>query len=528
MEGLSVAGGGALLLLAVLVGALLGALVGAALLRRSARHGAAEVLRRAEDEARAVRERALADERRAASAADELRLARELLAGQRAELERREERLAGREERLGAETASAARAAARAAQDLRAERADLQARLDALDARERALGAAEREQRALLERTAGLTAAQARTEVVAQAAPAARREAEAAARSLERRLLAEAQDRAREVVVQAVQRVVPAAAVPAVTAQVVLPAEEVKGRVIGRDGRNVRAFEAATGVDVVIDDTPRRVLVSCFDPVRREVARHALAALVADGRIHPQRIEEQVERTRAAVDEDCRRAADEALLAVGVGDLHPELVGLLARLHLRTSYGQNVLGHLVETARLATVLAAEVGLDPAPVARGAFLHDLGKALTATPGTPTGHAAAGAEAARRCGEHPDVVHAIEAHHGEVEPRTAEAVLVQAADALSAGRPGARREGHEVHAERLHRLEGIALAHPGVERAYAVQGGHEVRVMVLPDVVDDDAARVLARDVAREVEDGLSYPGQVRVVVVRESRATAVAR
>ncbi len=305
-----------------------------------------------------------------------------------------------------------------------------------------------------------------------------------------------------------------------------LPGDDMKGRIIGREGRNIRAFEQTTGVNLIIDDTPEAVLLSCFDPVRRETARVALEALVLDGRIHPQRIEDAYEKACGEVDARCQRAAEDAVVEVGITDLHPELVTLLGRLHYRTSYGQNVLKHVLESAHLAGLMAAELGLDPVPVRRAALLHDIGKALTHE--VEGSHAAVGADVARRCGEHEDVVHAIAAHHDEVEPHTLEAVLVQAADAISGGRPGARRESLESYVTRLQRLEQIALGHEGVDKVYAMQAGREVRVMVLPDTVDDIQAQVLAREIAKQVEHELTYPGQIRVTVVRESRATEVAR
>ncbi len=300
----------------------------------------------------------------------------------------------------------------------------------------------------------------------------------------------------------------------------------MKGRIIGREGRNIRAFETVTGVNLIIDDTPEAVLLSCFDPVRREVGRLTLERLVADGRIHPQRIEEVFEQSRQAISELCVRAGEDALIDVGITDLHPELTQLLGQLRYRTSYGQNVLKHLVESAHIAGMMASELGLDPVLLKRGTLLHDIGKALTHE--VQGSHALIGAEIARRYGEHEDVVHAIEAHHNEVEVRTIEAVLTQAADAISGGRPGARRESLEAYVRRLERLEQIALAQPGVEKVYAMQAGREVRVMVKPDAVDDLGAQVIARDVARQVQEELTYPGQIRVTVIRESRATEYAR
>jgi ribonuclease Y len=300
----------------------------------------------------------------------------------------------------------------------------------------------------------------------------------------------------------------------------------MKGRIIGREGRNIRAFEQITGVNVVIDETPEAVVLSCFDPVRREVGRLTMESLVADGRIHPTRIEEAYAKAGNDVEALCRRAGEDACVEMGITDLHPELVATMGRLNYRTSYGQNVLKHLVESGHAAGLLADELGLDRALCVRAAFLHDIGKALTHE--VEGSHAMVGADLARRYGESDDVVHAIEAHHNEVEPRTVEAVLTQAADAISGARPGARRESIQAYLTRLHRLEEIALAQPGVDKVFAMQAGRDVRVMVLPEVVDDVGAQLLARDIAKQVEEELSYPGQIKVTVVRESRAVEVAR
>jgi len=277
---------------------------------------------------------------------------------------------------------------------------------------------------------------------------------------------------------------------------------------------------------VMIDDTPEAVLLSCFDPVRRETARMTLTELVADGRIHPARIEEVHERSKSQIQAQCLRAAEDAMAEVGISDLHPALVPVLGTLRYRTSYGQNVLKHLVESAHIAGLMAAELRLDVAHCKRAAFLHDIGKALTHE--VEGSHAIVGADLARKYGEHADVVHAIEAHHGEVEVRTVEAVLVQAADAISGSRPGARRESIEAYVQRLERLEEIAGAREGVDKVFAMQAGREIRVMVAPDIVDDIEAQVLARDIAKQIEEELTYPGQIKVTVVRESRATETAR
>jgi ribonuclease Y len=300
----------------------------------------------------------------------------------------------------------------------------------------------------------------------------------------------------------------------------------MKGRIIGRDGRNIRSFEAVTGVDLIVDDTPESVSVSTFDPVRREIARRTLERLVEDGRIHPTSIEEAYEKARDEVEQSIRDAGEWAMLEVGINRLHPELTTLIGRLKYRTSYGQNVLDHLVESAHIAGMLAAELAVDEAEARRAAFLHDIGKAVSHEVGGS--HAIIGAEIARRFGEDAAVVHAIEAHHNEVEPRTLTAVIVQAADAVSAARPGARREALESYVRRLERLEEIARNFDGVEKVYALQAGREVRVVVDPGTLDDLGSQDLARSIARKLENDLQYPGQIEVTVIREYRAKDYAR
>jgi ribonucrease Y len=420
---------------------------------------------------------------------------------QRADIERREHRLTEREERL-----------------------DHEARI--LESRAEEVSGAEAEHRLTLERLAGLTADEARQELVDSIEHDARRQAVVRARAIERDAEAEAEHRARGVLATAIQRLASRQTSESVVSVVHLPSDDMKGRIIGREGRNIRSFEQVTGVNLVIDDTPEAVVLSCFDPMRREAARLTLEELIADGRIHPSRIEEAHARSVAEVDRLCVRAGEDAALEVGITDLHPQLVVTLGRLRYRTSYGQNVLAHLVESGHAAGLLADEIGVGREVCVRGAFLHDIGKALTHE--VEGSHALVGAELARTYGEHPDVVHAIEAHHNEVEPRTVEAVLTQAADAISGGRPGARRESLEVYVERLHRLEEIALSKRGVEKVFAMQAGRDVRVMVAPDVVDDIEAQLLARDIAKQFEQELTYPGQIKVTVIRESRATETAR
>ena len=478
-----------------------------------------QVRTRAEtDAATMMREAGLAADKAAQASRDadeELRAVRDEARELRADLERREARLAEREARLDAEFGKLDERAAALdmlRQDLDGRRADL----DRLD----------EERRTVLEQTAGLTADQARAELVAGIQNQAKREAALLVRDTENAARRDGEQRARRIVTLAIQRVASEQTSESVVSVLHLPGDEMKGRIIGREGRNIRAFESVTGVNLIIDDTPEAVLLSCFDPVRREVGRLTLERLVLDGRIHPQRIEEAYERSKGEVEQLCVRAGEDALVELSLTDMHPELVTLLGQLRYRTSYGQNVLRHLVESAHIAAMMASELGMDPGLMRRCTVLHDIGKALTHE--VEGSHALIGAEIARRYGESADVVHAIEAHHNEVEVRTVEAVLTQAADAISGGRPGARRESLEAYVKRLERLEQIATAQPGVEKVFAMQAGREIRVMVKPERVDDIQAQVIARDVAKQVEEELTYPGQIRVTVVRESRATEFAR
>ncbi len=446
---------------------------------------------------------------------DEIQAVKDEVRQLRGDLERREIRLAEREQRVDEE-----------ARRVDQRSADLDRIKQDLDVRGQELARLDQERRDVLERVAGLTAEQAKAELVAGIENQAKREAALIVRDIENEARSDGQKRARKIVTLAIQRVASEQTSESVVSVLHLPGDEMKGRIIGREGRNIRAFETVTGVNLIIDDTPEAVLLSCFDPVRREVGRLTLERLVLDGRIHPQRIEEAYDRSKVEIEQLCVKAGEDALVDLAITDLHPELTTLLGRLRYRTSYGQNVLKHLVESAHIAGMMASELGMDPALMKRCTVLHDIGKALTHE--VQGSHALIGAEIARRYGEAGDVVHAIEAHHNEVEVRTVEAVLTQAADAISGGRPGARRESLEAYIKRLERLEQIALAQDGVEKVFAMQAGREIRVMVKPSDVDDIQAQVIARDVAKQVEDELTYPGQIRVTVVRESRAIEFAR
>jgi ribonuclease Y len=502
---------------------------------------AERILRAARSEAAALRENLdserarIAQEGARALAADRASLTdeRDRVAEATRALSQEQQTLAADRERVRADRAELARLRDELAtreRTLHDETARLAALQAEMDGRSADLSRAETQlhvqQEAELTRISGLTVDDARAELLSRQEESVRRDAALLIRRVESEAQATAKQRARAIVADAIQRVASDQTSQSVVSVVQLPADDIKGRIIGREGRNIRTFETVTGVNVIIDDTPEAVLLSCFDPVRREVGRLTLESLIEDGRIHPHRIEEAFERATEEVDALCQRAAEDALLAVGISDLHPELVALVGRLKYRTSYGQNVLGHLVETSHIARAMAAELGVDPAPVARGAFLHDIGKALTHE--VQGSHALIGADLARRYGESAEVVHCIEAHHDEVPPATVEAVLTQAADACSGGRPGARRESLESYVQRLEHIEAIASAKKGVEKVFAMQAGRELRVMVKPDVVDDLEAHVLAREVAKQIEEELTYPGQVRVTVIRESRATEVAR
>jgi ribonuclease Y len=371
-----------------------------------------------------------------------------------------------------------------------------------------------------------MTQQEAREALMAQMIEEAKRAAMQQVREIEQRAREEGEERARKIVTIAIQRIASEQTSESTVSVFSLPSEDMKGRIIGREGRNIRAFEAVTGVNLIIDDTPEAVVLSSFDPVRRQAAWMTLEKLVADGRIHPARIEEMHERSLRELEEQIRRAGEEAAMEVGITDLHPEMIRLLGRLQYRTSYGQNVLKHLVESAHIASALAAELGLDPTIAKRGAFLHDIGKAVTHE--IEGSHAIIGAEIARRLKERPEVEHCIESHHGEVEQRTIDAVIAQIADGISGGRPGARRESLETYVKRLERLEEICTSYPGVEKTYAMQAGREVRVMVKPEEVDDVQAQVMARDIAKRVEEELQYPGQIKITVVRETRAIEYAK
>ena len=388
------------------------------------------------------------------------------------------------------------------------------------------LKAARDSQVAELERIAGLTAAQGRDVLMAKIEEECRGDMAKLVRRIEEEARLEADKRARNILSVAIQRTASGHTAETTVSVVQLASDDLKGRIIGREGRNIRALENLTGVDIIIDDTPQAVVLSAFDGVRREIARLTIETLIADGRIHPSRIEETFYQSKAQIEQQIVQAGEQACFEANVHGLHPELVKVLGRLHYRTSYGQNVLKHSIECAHLASIMAAELGASQKTARRAALLHDLGKAVTHEVEGP--HAVISAQMAKRYRESPSVCHAIEAHHYDVEPQTVEAVLVIAADAVSASRPGGRGESLEHYIKRLEALERIATAKPGVERCYAMQAGREVRVMVKPEDVDDDGAALLSHEIAREIEEQLEYPGQIKVTVIRESRSVEVAK
>jgi ribonuclease Y len=431
-----------------------------------------------------------------------------------------------------AEIARMEERALREAESLGVQRADVDRRLQALEDRERnieqqseELKRAKRVQRRELERISGLSAGQAKQILVADIEQEARHQAALRLQEIERETRHEAERRARSILSVAMQRLAAPHAGDNTTRLVELPSDEMKGRIIGRDGRNIRALEKLTGVDVIIDETPSAVVLSSFDGVRREIARITLERLLADGRIHPALIEETYEQAKAQLDERIVEEGERAMLEARVHGLDPELVKLLGKLKFRTSYGQNVLDHLIECSELAGLIAAELGASVETARRAALLHDIGKAVSHEIEGP--HAQVGARIAQRHGEPEAVTHAMEAHHNEVEPRTVEAVIVQTADSLSGARPGARGDSLEDYVERLRELEEIAMRPAGVERVYAMRAGREIRVIVDPGKVDDERAALISHDIAAAIERELEYPGQVKITVIRESRATAYA-
>ena len=508
----------------IVIGLLLGLLVGAGIgyfVRQSvaekqvgsAESRARQVLDTAERDAESAKREALVEAR------DEIhRMRTEAdadLRTRRAELEKKEDRLSQREATLDGRTNSLDRKE-QAIEEKEAHVQRVRTELEQL---------AERAKREL-ERVAGMTAQDAKQALVERIEDEAKRDAMVLVRDIEAQAREEADKRARKITAIAMQRVASELTTEATVTTVTLPNEDMKGRIIGREGRNIRAFEAATGTNLIVDDTPEAVVLSCFDPIRREMARLTLEKLIGDGRIQPARIEEIHQKSQAEIEREIREGGEWAVLETGITDMHPELVRVLGRLKYRTSYGQNVLRHVVEASHVAGMVAAELGTDVQLAKRCTLLHDIGKAVTHE--VEGSHAIIGAEIARRLKESKEVCHAIEAHHNEVEQRTIEAVITQIADAISGARPGARRETLETYVKRLERLESIAMEFKGVDKVYAMQAGREVRVMVKPGDVDDLQAEIIARDIAKKIEEELQYPGQIRITVIRETRTSALAK
>ena len=442
--------------------------------------------------------------------------------GRRGEVEREEKRIVDREGTLD-----------RKLDVLDQRDKDLSRRASEFGRREKVIGEREEElkklvteERQRLEQLAGMSAQDAKSELIRRLEEEAQADAANKLREIRERARRDAEREAKKIVALAIQRIAAEHTAESTVSAVSLPSDEMKGRIIGREGRNIRAFELATGVDVIIDDTPDTVVVSCFDPIRREIARLALEKLVSDGRIHPGRIEEVVNKSRREIDQQIVELGEQSAYEVGVHGLHPELVKLIGRMHWRTSYGQNILLHSKEVAWLAGIMAAELGLDASMAKRGALLHDIGKVLTHEhEGT---HVQLGVEVSTKYGEHPLVVNCIAAHHDDVPHESEISVLVQAADAISGSRPGARREAFETYVKRLESLEKIASSYKGVEKVFAIQAGREVRVIVTPDDIDDLRMGTLTEEIARRIEAELQYPGQIKVVAIRETRAVDFAR
>lgn len=433
----------------------------------------------------------------------------------RAEIVRIEERILGKEESLDAQRA-----------DLARRERSLEDRAEALDREVAAVAERRAAYEHQLERLAGVTASQAKQMLLKDLEDDVRHESAKLVRQIEEETKRDADRRVRNILSVCMQRIAAGHATETTVSVVQLSSDDMKGRIIGREGRNIRALENLTGVDFIIDDTPNAVVLSGFDGVRRETARLTLEKLLQDGRIHPARIEEMYYQAKSELEDHIQELGEAAVFEANVQGLDPELVKLLGRLKFRTSYGQNVLAHSVECANLAAMMAHELGASPKTARRAALLHDIGKAVSHEIEGP--HALVGGDLARKYGEPDAVVHAMEAHHNEVEPQTVEAVIVQAADALSGARPGARGESLEQYVRRLRELEQIATRHDGVDKVYAMQAGREIRVMVAPAAIDDDGATLLSHAIAREIEKELEYPGQIKVTVIRESRAVEYAR
>lgn len=509
-----------LVVVAVLVGVIVGAVVG----YQRRKSFAEREIGSAEEEARRVINDAIKSaesKKREATveAKEEILKARtefdKEIKDRRNEVQRQENRLNSKEENLD-----------RKLENLERKEENVNARIAQLEAEKQELDKLKDSQLELLEKISGLTVEEAKRYLIDQLEDDVTHEQALKLKEIQARFKDEAETYAREQIALAIQRCAADHVAEATVSVVPLPNDEMKGRIIGREGRNIRTLETMTGVDLIIDDTPEAITVSCFDPVRREIARLALEKLILDGRIHPTRIEEMVEKAKREVDATIRAEGERAVFETNVHGLNPELVKLLGRQHYRTSYGQNVLNHSIEVSQLAGLLAAEIGVNVAEAKRAGLLHDLGKSIDHE--VEGSHVQIGVELARKYRESENVIHAIEAHHGDVEARTIVACLVQAADAISAARPGARKENVEYYIKRLEKLEELTSSFAGVDKAYAIQAGREVRIMVNPEAISEDRMVLLAREIAKKIEDELEYPGQIKVNLIRETKAIEYAK
>ncbi len=433
----------------------------------------------------------------------------------RAELLKQERRLQQKEENLDRKT-----------ENMEKKEESLASKLGQLEESRAEVATIRKSQMEVLERISGFTAEEAKAYLIAQLETEVTHESAMKVKEIETRFKEEADTKAREIISLAIQRCAADHVAEATVSVVPLPNDEMKGRIIGREGRNIRTLETMTGVDLIIDDTPEAITVSCFDPVRREIARLALEKLIIDGRIHPARIEEMVEKAKSDVDATIKAEGERAVFETNVHGLHPELIKLLGRQKYRTSYGQNVLSHSIEVSHVAGLLAAEIGADIIQAKRAGLLHDLGKSIDHE--VEGSHVSIGVELAKKYKENEEIIHAIQAHHNDVEPRTVVACLVQAADAISAARPGARRENLENYIKRLEKLEEVTSSFQGVEKSFAIQAGREVRIMVKPEQVSEDQMVLLARDIAKKIEEELEYPGQIKVHLLRETKVIEYAK
>ena len=509
-----------LIVVALLFGCVIGVIVGMALRKKigeskigSAEQEAKRIVDEAAKEAETTKKNAILEAKE--QILKERNEVEKDLKEQRAEITKQEHRVISKEEALD-----------RKSEALDKRNEQLTVKLKEADELKEKIADTLNDQIKELQRISGCTSEEAKAELLEKIEADVQHDAALKIIEIESRLKEEADQKARDIISLAIQRCASDHVSETTVSTVALPNDEMKGRIIGREGRNIRAIEQLTGVDLIIDDTPEAITVSCFDPVRREIARMTLEKLISDGRIHPTRIEDTVEKARREVETEIKQAGERATFEIGIHSINPELVKLLGRLKYRTSYGQNVLIHSLEVAYISGIIADELGVDSVTAKRAGLLHDIGKALTAE--VEGSHVQLGVDIAKKYKENAEVIHAIEAHHNDVEPQTIIAVIVQAADAISAARPGARRENLENYIKRLQKLEEIASSFGGVEKSYAVQAGREVRIMVKPEEVNDEQMVLVARDIVKKIEESLEYPGQIKINVIRESRAVDYAK